>query len=60
MKSLHKVIDLIEIISDSGSIGTRQLAAKAGFGVLIYFIARAKTQQDAVEGISPEAVPVPV
>ena len=35
------------------------MAAKAGFGVLIYFIARAKTQQDAVDGISPEAVPMP-
>ena len=35
------------------------MAAKAGFGVLIYFIARAKTQQDALDGISPEAVPMP-
>ena len=35
------------------------MAAKAGFGVLIYFIARAKTQQDAKDGISPEAVPMP-
>ncbi len=36
------------------------MAAKAGFGVLIYFIAKAKTQQDAANGISMEAVPVPV
>ncbi len=35
------------------------MTAKAGFGVLIYFIARAKTQQDALDGISPEAVPMP-
>lgn len=35
------------------------MTAKAGFGILIYFIARAKTQQDAADGISPEAVPVP-
>ena len=36
------------------------MAAKAGFGVLIYFIAKAKTQQDSANGISMEAVPVPV
>jgi bacteriorhodopsin len=36
------------------------MTAKAGFGVLIYFIARAKTQDDAANGISPEAVPAPV
>jgi len=36
------------------------MAAKAGFGVLIYFIARAKTQQDAANGISMDAVPAPV
>lgn len=35
------------------------MAAKAGFGVLIYFIARAKTQQDTADGISPDAVPMP-
>jgi DNA-binding IclR family transcriptional regulator len=31
MKSLHKVIDIIEIISDHGIIGTRELSAKAGY-----------------------------
>lgn len=36
------------------------MTAKAGFGVLIYFIARAKTQEDASKGIQPEAVPMPV
>ncbi|MFT5299685.1 MAG: bacteriorhodopsin [Mariniblastus sp.] len=36
------------------------MTAKAGFGVLIYFIARAKTQQDAADGISPDAVAMPV
>lgn len=35
------------------------MAAKAGFGVLIYFIARAKTAQDSLDGISPEAIPAP-
>ncbi|MCP4774564.1 MAG: xanthorhodopsin, partial [Planctomycetaceae bacterium] len=35
------------------------MAAKAGFGVLIYFIARAKTQQDAADGISPDAIVMP-
>ena len=35
------------------------MAAKAGFGVLIYFIARAKTQADAAKGIALDAVPVP-
>ncbi len=36
------------------------MTAKAGFGVLIYFIARAKTQDDADRGISPDAVAMPV
>ena len=31
MKSLHKVIDIIEIISDHGSIGTRELSYKSGY-----------------------------
>ena len=35
------------------------MAAKAGFGVLIYFIARVKTQQDAADGISPDAIVMP-
>ncbi len=36
------------------------MTAKAGFGVLIYFIARAKTQEDAAKGIALDAVPQPV
>ncbi len=36
------------------------MTAKAGFGVLIYFIARAKTQEDASKGIALDAVPQPV
>ncbi len=36
------------------------MTAKAGFGVLIYFIARAKTQDDASKGIDPDAVAMPV
>lgn len=36
------------------------MAAKAGFGMLIYFIARAKTQEDASNGILPDAVAMPV
>lgn len=36
------------------------MTAKAGFGVLIYFIARAKTQDDVNNGISPDAVAMPV
>jgi bacteriorhodopsin len=36
------------------------MTAKAGFGVLIYFIARAKTQDDASRGIDPDAVAMPV
>jgi len=49
----------------SGVIGLQigyaiaDMAAKAGFGVLIYFIARAKTQDDAAKGILPDAVPMP-
>lgn len=31
MKSLHKVIDIIDTIADDGSIGIRELAAKTGF-----------------------------
>jgi DNA-binding IclR family transcriptional regulator len=31
MKSLHKVIDIIDIIADEGSLGIRELAVKAGF-----------------------------
>jgi bacteriorhodopsin len=33
------------------------MAAKAGFGVLIYFIARAKTESDLSKGVSLEAIP---
>ncbi len=36
------------------------MAAKAGFGVLIYFIAMAKTREDAANGISPDALAMPV
>lgn len=36
------------------------MAAKAGFGVLIYFIAKAKTQDDLAHGILPDAFALPV
>lgn len=35
------------------------MTAKAGFGVLIYFIARAKTQEDFSKGIALDAIPQP-
>ena len=35
------------------------MSSKAGFGLLIYFIARAKTQQDASDGTSPNASVIP-
>lgn len=36
------------------------MTSKAGFGVLIYFIARAKTYEDSKKGIGLEDVPTPV
>lgn len=35
------------------------MTSKAGFGVLIYFIARAKTQEDFSKGIALDAIPQP-
>ncbi len=52
-------------VDPSGVVGLQvgyaiaDMAAKAGFGVLIYFIARAKTNEDLSKGIALDAVPSP-
>lgn len=48
-----------EVVGLQVGYAIADMSSKAGFGLLIYFIARAKTQQDASDGISPNASVIP-